>query len=111
MRYDADRRSENFGNVDEISFEALVRGPALYTPAEVARLLRVHPRTILNWVHDQRLDAIRLSERVYRIPRAALVKHLFPARVTRRSIGRRGRVPAPGIGERLTRRSRTKVPA
>lgn len=94
--------------MNEVTFEALIRGPALYTPAEVARLLRVHPRTILNWVREGRLSAIRLSPRVYRIPRAAMVKYLFPDRVTRLPVRTQGPIPAFGRGERLgsTRRKR-----
>jgi excisionase family DNA binding protein len=46
-------------------------GP-LYTTAEVARLLRVHQRTIQEWVHTGLLPALRYG-RVWRIRQADLV--------------------------------------
>lgn len=57
---------------------------AFYTPAEVAQILRVSSQTVLDWIHDQRLDAVQLSERVYRIPLGALMLKLGePPRVRR----------------------------
>ncbi len=96
---------------NEVTFEALSRGPALYTPAEVARLLRVSPRTVLNWIRDERLVAIKLSPRVYRITAAALVKLLFPERIRHLPIKRTGRIPTPGRGETWMKRVKTKVSA
>jgi len=95
----------------ELTFEALTRGPGLYTPAEVADLFRVSPRTILNWIRDERLVAIKLSPRVYRITVAALVKMLFPERIRHLPITRTGRIPTPGRGETWMKRSKTKVSA
>lgn len=43
-----------------------------YTPREVARRLRVSPTTVMKLIHDERLYAVRVSERVYRIPVPAL---------------------------------------
>jgi excisionase family DNA binding protein len=51
---------------------------ALYSPAEVAEILRVHPSTILNYIHTGRLFAIQLSERTYRIPARAILKLVAP---------------------------------
>jgi excisionase family DNA binding protein len=42
--------------------------PRSLTPAEVARQLRVTPRTVRNWIRDGRLRAERVSDRVTRIP-------------------------------------------
>lgn len=39
---------------------------ALYTPAEVARLLKVTPRTVQAWIHAGRLPARRYG-RLYRV--------------------------------------------
>jgi len=49
---------------------------AFYSPAEVAALASVSSSTILNYVHDGRLPAVRLSERTYRIPRKAVIRLL-----------------------------------
>lgn len=49
---------------------------AFYSPAEVARLASVSSSTILNYVHDGRLAAVRLSGRTYRIPRKAVIRLL-----------------------------------
>ena len=49
---------------------------AFYSPAEVAELASVSSSTILNYVHDGRLVAVRLSERTYRIPRKAVIRLL-----------------------------------
>jgi excisionase family DNA binding protein len=49
---------------------------AFYSPVEVARLASVSSSTILNYVHDGRLAAVRLSERTYRIPRKAVIRLL-----------------------------------
>lgn len=57
---------------------------AFYTPGEVAEVLRVSSQTVLDWIHQGRLDAVQLSERVYRIPFGGLLIHLGePPRVTR----------------------------
>jgi excisionase family DNA binding protein len=49
---------------------------AFYSPAEVATLASVSSSTILNYVHEGRLAAVRLSERTYRIPRKAVIRLL-----------------------------------
>jgi excisionase family DNA binding protein len=51
-----------------------------YTPAELARIARVHPSTVLNWIRSGRLAGVRLSPRVYRIPLASAIKLLEPER-------------------------------
>lgn len=52
-----------------------------YTPAELARIARVHPSTVLNWIRSGRLFGLRLSPRVYRIPLASAVRLLEPDRL------------------------------
>jgi excisionase family DNA binding protein len=49
-----------------------------YSPAEVAEMAAVHPSTILNYIKDGRLYAVRLSERTIRIPARAVLKLLAP---------------------------------
>ncbi len=38
----------------------------------------VHPSTVLNYIRDGKLYAVRLSERTYRIPARAVLKLLAP---------------------------------
>lgn len=54
---------------------------AFYSPAEVASMIDVHPTTILNYIRDEKLYAIRLSERTIRIPARAVQKLLAPDEV------------------------------
>jgi len=73
-----------------------------YTPTEVAEMLKVSSTTVMKLIHDGRLPAIRVSERIYRIPEAAFVR--FQAgdrpdvRITRERV--RGLKPLGG-GEEL----------
>jgi len=46
---------------------------AFYSPREVADLASLSNSTILNYIHEGRLSAVRLSERTYRIPRKAVM--------------------------------------
>lgn len=54
---------------------------AFYSPAEVAAMIDVHPATILNYIRDEKLYAIRLSERTIRIPARSVHKLLAPDEV------------------------------
>jgi intein-encoded DNA endonuclease-like protein len=54
---------------------------AFYSPAEVAKMIDVHPTTILNYIRDEKLYAIRLSERTIRIPARSVLKLLAPDEV------------------------------
>ena len=45
-----------------------------YTPREVSELLRVSPTTVMKLIHDGRLYAVQVSERVYRIPVGAVAR-------------------------------------
>lgn len=49
---------------------------AFYSPSEVAELASVSSSTVLNYIHEGRLVAVRLSERTYRIPRKAVIRLL-----------------------------------
>ncbi len=53
-------------------------GKAFYSPAEVARLLELHPDTILNYIHSGRIFAIQLSARTYRIPQREVQRLIAP---------------------------------
>ena len=44
----------------------------LYTPDEVAELLRVHPATVRRWIGSGQVHAIRLPGGNYRITEAEL---------------------------------------
>lgn len=46
-----------------------------YSPAEVARELGISSTTVLRLVHDGRLPALRISERIYRIPAATFERY------------------------------------
>ena len=42
-----------------------------YSPQEIADLLGVSPTTVMTRIHDGALPAVRVSDRVYRVPVAA----------------------------------------
>jgi len=48
----------------------------LLTVPEVAQWARVHPKTVLRWIKDGRLEAIQFSPRTYRIPEDAVSQFL-----------------------------------
>ncbi len=43
-----------------------------YTPREVAELLRISPTTVMKLIHEGRLYAIHVSDRIYRVPVGAV---------------------------------------
>lgn len=45
-----------------------------YTPREVSEILRVSPTTVMKLIHEHRLYAVQVSERIYRVPVAALAR-------------------------------------
>lgn len=49
-----------------------------YTPREVSELLRVSPTTVMKLIHDGRLFAVHVSDRVYRIPVGAVARLQAP---------------------------------
>jgi excisionase family DNA binding protein len=48
----------------------------LLTVPEVAEWARVHPKTVLRWIKDGRLEAIQFGPRTYRIPEDAVGQFL-----------------------------------
>lgn len=56
--------------------EAPTLTKSFYSPAEVADLAAVSTSTILNYIKVGKLPAVRLSERLIRIPRKAVVRLL-----------------------------------
>jgi len=53
-----------------------------YSPAEVANLADLHSSTILNYIREGKLYAVKLSERTYRIPLRSVLKLLDPESVS-----------------------------
>ena len=53
--------------------DTLTLSKAFYSPTEVARLASVSNSTILNYIRSEKLAAVRLSARVYRIPRRSVM--------------------------------------
>ena len=82
---------------------------SFYAPLEVARITGQHPSTILRYIHEGRLHAVRLSERTYRIPHAALLSWLEDAAV--QPIHRRSESGASAVGRQAARtEDRSPVP-
>ena len=81
------------------------------SPNDIASELSVSPSTVLRLIHEQRLPAIRVSERIYRIPVAAFEKYKAgalespsPARISP-EISKRPRI---GAGESMPEAAETK---
>jgi excisionase family DNA binding protein len=81
-----------------------VQDKPFLSPNEIASELAVSTSTVLRLIHEQRLPAIRVSERIYRIPVAAFEKYKAgalespsPAPVSA-EVKKRPRI---GAGERL----------
>lgn len=60
-----------------------------FTVAETAARLRVSHDTVLRLIHVGKLPALRVSERVYRVPRPALERFESGEPVLRRRVRRR----------------------
>jgi excisionase family DNA binding protein len=60
-----------------------------YTVAEAAEHLSVSHDTILRLIHAGTLPAIKVSERIYRIPRPAMARYESGVPVVRRGVVRR----------------------
>ena len=54
-----------------------------YTPTELARIFKVDPSTVLNWIHQGALSAVQLGPKTYRVPLAAVLARLGPTPPTR----------------------------
>ncbi len=52
-----------------------------YTPKEFAELAKISTDKVLELIHSEKLHAVRLSERIYRIPLAAVLSTLYPDQV------------------------------
>jgi excisionase family DNA binding protein len=81
-----------------------VQDKPFLSPNDIASELSVSASTVLRLIHEQRLPAIRVSERIYRIPVAAFERYkagalesLSPARIAP-EISKR---PQIGAGEPL----------
>jgi excisionase family DNA binding protein len=84
--------------------EHSVQDKQFLSPNEIASELSVSASTVLRLIHEQRLPAIRVSERIYRVPVAAFEKYKAgalesptPAR-TAPQVSKRPRI---GAGEQL----------
>jgi excisionase family DNA binding protein len=69
---------------DDFAFE---RKP-FYSPAELSRILGVSDQTVLDLIHGEKLFAVQVGPRLYRIPLGAFMQFLgVPPRIrwTRRS--------------------------
>lgn len=49
-----------------------------YTPAEVGAIFKVDSTTVMNWIHQGKVYALRLGPRTYRIPLAAVMRLANP---------------------------------
>jgi excisionase family DNA binding protein len=81
-----------------------VQDKQFLSPTDIASELSVSASTVLRLIHEQRLPAIRVSERIYRIPITAFEKYKAgalespsPARISP-EISKRPRI---GAGEAL----------
>lgn len=58
-----------------------------YTPTEFARLASMSNDRVMDLIHAGKLPAARISERIYRIPLAAVLQVLCPERVRTPAFG------------------------
>lgn len=49
-----------------------------YTPTEFGKIFKVDPSTVLNWIHQGALYAVRLGPKTYRIPLAVVMQRANP---------------------------------
>lgn len=47
-----------------------------YSPSEIADIFEVHPTTVRVWISEGKLYAVKLSERITRIPYGAVIELL-----------------------------------
>jgi excisionase family DNA binding protein len=84
---------------------------AFYSPTEVGEMLGVTSDTVLNYIHEEKLFAIQLSERTYRIPQRELARvlgmPLTPPQVIEKPHG--GEAAAKRIRERVRNEERRPV--
>ncbi len=84
-----------------------------YTPTEFARIASVSNDRVMDLIHAGTLPAVRISQRIYRIPLAAVLSTLYPERVRKPRFTRSRdperewrRFDAEAAAERLPRRYR-----
>ena len=58
----------------DTNYEGQLMDRRYYTPREVSDLLRVSPTTVMKMIHEGRLFAVHVSERIYRIPIGAVTR-------------------------------------
>lgn len=60
------------------SIESSLPTQPFFTPAEIADILRVHRRTVTNWIKDpdHPLVGVKMSNTLWRVPRENLIKYL-----------------------------------
>jgi predicted site-specific integrase-resolvase len=63
---------------DPVAEPTLVLDKPFYSPHQVADIAGLSPATILNYIRDGKLMAIRLSERTIRIPQKSVLLLLDP---------------------------------
>jgi excisionase family DNA binding protein len=76
-----------------------------YTPQEVAGLLGVSSTTVMSRIHDGALPAVRVSDRIYRVPVAAFERFVSTEaepefEIRFRRVGRVKRLGEPIVGTR-----------
>ena len=83
--------------------------PLYYTPKEVAALLKVSDDTVLHLIDRGELPALRISQRVIRVPIAAfdLWREGYAPKRRRVTISEEGEVSAIGADEDLPERVRS----
>lgn len=62
---------------------------AFYSPAALGDVVGLSSATILNYIHSGKLYAVKLSERTYRIPLAAVIATFHPDQLRGPRSGRR----------------------
>lgn len=84
-----------------------------YSPAEVGAMLEISTSTVLRLIHDGRLGALRVSERIYRVPVPAFERFQAGAAVPEIRVRQRrvASIAPLGAGERRPRTRRLAAPA
>ena len=72
-----------------------------YTPAEAAAILKVSSTTVMNRIHAGELPAVRVSERIYRIPIPAFERFVAGTPPPEFVVEQRDVDQLSGIGDRI----------
>lgn len=73
----------------ELEFE---RKP-FYSPSQIAQILGISTQSVLDRIHEDKLYAVRISPRIYRIPLAGFLQFLGEPPPIRRTVRRVRRLP------------------